>query len=368
MLKDSEYDSVINNSYKIALVGMRSWAYFNVARLYGNVTILTDELHTLNSSGYQKVTREEMLNILVEELKPYIHDNTSDIAEFWVGSSINTKTLLGEIYLEQGEYEKAVEMFKNALESYGNAPAIFKVDNTYEKKKYPELFINLDDNIAEVMTGVAFSFEDGQKNILEDYFNPEFGMEVKPTNIIINNYITDVDVFRGASVNYDTIPGTIDQFYISKYSLDQTILFSADIPLYRAADLHLLLAEALNRLGQTEFALALMNNGVKNMGSVPEGYSRWTRNLGVRGRLQLAPIVVPDGVNTIEYIEDMILRERSMELAFEGKRWLDLMRVARRRGAYYLAETVAAKYTDPSLKESIRSKLYEPANWYLPTK
>ena len=55
-----------------------------------------------------------------------------------------------------------------------------------------------------------------------------------------------------------------------------------------------------------------------------------------------------------------------MELAFEGKRWFDLVRIAERRNdPAYLANKVAAKFSDPARAEMIRNKLMDPNNWYL---
>ena len=66
-------------------------------------------------------------------------------------------------------------------------------------------------------------------------------------------------------------------------------------------------------------------------------------------------------------IEDLIMQERQLELAFEGKRWFDLMRVARRRNDNaYLANKVAAKFDDPVKAEEVRQRLLNEENWYLP--
>ena len=61
-----------------------------------------------------------------------------------------------------------------------------------------------------------------------------------------------------------------------------------------------------------------------------------------------------------EIVEDLIVDEEALELAFEGTRFFDLMRVARRRGEDYLASRVARR--DPSL----RGKLQDSKNWYFP--
>ena len=64
-------------------------------------------------------------------------------------------------------------------------------------------------------------------------------------------------------------------------------------------------------------------------------------------------------------VEDMIVDEEAMELAFEGTRFFDLMRVAHRRGdASYLAERVSKR---TGVKDaSLYSKLLSTKNWYFP--
>ena len=60
-------------------------------------------------------------------------------------------------------------------------------------------------------------------------------------------------------------------------------------------------------------------------------------------------------------VEDLIVDEEALELAFEGTRFFDLMRVAHHRSdPNYLAERVARR--DASLK----GKLQVEANWYYP--
>jgi hypothetical protein len=67
-------------------------------------------------------------------------------------------------------------------------------------------------------------------------------------------------------------------------------------------------------------------------------------------------------------IEDLIIAERSLELAYEGKRWFDLVRVAERRGdPAFLADKVAAKFEGTPDYNTIHAKLMNPDNWYLTT-
>jgi tetratricopeptide (TPR) repeat protein len=374
--KDQGYDTLDNKFYRAALIGYRSWAYFNYVRLYGEAALIPDEMSSIpENSNLSMLNRVDMMDTLINHLTPYIHDNESDIAEQYIFNSINNKALLGEIYLEKGDYEKAAELLKAAVESYGNSVRTYKVDATYGMEDYANLFINSFANTDAVMAAVPFSFEEGQKNPLEDYFRYDYNYMIKPTMNIINSFNSQIqqtdgvgDIYRGMGVNFDTVPGSDEEYYISKYSLDESVLYSADIILYRSADIHLLLAEALNRTWKTELALSLLNTGMRELSPRPEGYARWSRNVGVRGRVFLKAQTVPEGTtDPLLYIEDLIIQERALELAFEGKRWFDLMRIARRRNdPSYLANRVAAKYDDPVQAGQVWNWLMNVENWYLP--
>ena len=65
-------------------------------------------------------------------------------------------------------------------------------------------------------------------------------------------------------------------------------------------------------------------------------------------------------------VEDLIIDEMGLELAFEGTRFSDLYRVAQRRGdANYLAERVSKRHTG-KVDENVRSWLLDKNHWFLP--
>ena len=61
----------------------------------------------------------------------------------------------------------------------------------------------------------------------------------------------------------------------------------------------------------------------------------------------------------------MIIDECALEFAYEGKRFYDLMRIAlRRNDPAYLADAVAKR--NGKIDETLRSKLMDKRNWFLP--
>ena len=65
-------------------------------------------------------------------------------------------------------------------------------------------------------------------------------------------------------------------------------------------------------------------------------------------------------------VEDLIIDEMGLELAFEGTRFSDLYRAATRRGdADYLAKRVAKRHTG-EIDSKLRSRLNNRSNWFLP--
>ncbi|MFT4092757.1 MAG: RagB/SusD family protein [Niabella sp.] len=171
--------------------------------------------------------------------------------------------------------------------------------------------------------------------------------------------------------------------------------------LYRATHLHLRFAEAANRQGYYKLGYALFNDGVvgtydsaaatdktnwqntldypypynfdaRNSGSSGVPYYRgvWYRGQGVRGRANLQNYVLASS-DSLTAVEDGLLQEGALENAFEGTRWADLLRIARRRNdPAFLADKVYQKLLkdgDPNAAAA-RAKLMSKEGWYLPFK
>lgn len=370
---------------KGALIGLRSWSYLNIVRLYGKAALIPDNLTRLPENANQTfLTKEVMIDTLINQITPYIFDNnaTTEYVEYSFQGYLNTKALLGELYLEKNDYVNAADYLKKAIESHGNTTTLWKLDRTYTNEGWKNIFVNSEGGFLENISTVPFNFNESQPNPLTKWMLNTDMFMVKPTNALVDSFKTQVqltkiqgDLARGIKVTYDTT--STGEAYISKYAIEKGEPYSSDIIISRAADLHLLLAEALNRSGDSKTAMIILNAGFSAESVKPAPYFRWSSNLGIRGRAYLQPKLVPDSINgepitpaqKIDFVEDLIIQERALELAYEGKRWFDLVRIAKRRNdPGYLANKVASKFSNPAKAQEIRAKLLIESNWYLPLK
>lgn len=362
--KDQDFSDI---EYKVVhgnLVGLRSWAYLTLVRLYGEAAYFSDnvtELPDVEEMNY--IPRQQMVDMLINDLDTLLDIDYLD--DFYVWKMYN-KAVMADLYMEKGNLDSAAHYLQVAIQGYENA--FFKLDATYALETWQDIFKNSSGQVSTVMVAVPYSLDDNQENPLFQWTSPDFGYKVKPTPYIMNSFDAQVpvklgpgDVYRGRGVSYTLIDSV--KPVVNKYLIDDAVPASSHVILYRAADLHLMFAEVLNRMGDHEHALEIINLGYRTL-------PRWSRTEGVRGRVGLTEIVIPEGTADVTtYLEDIIMEERAMELAFEGKRWFDLMRVARRRGNNaYLANKVAEKFTDPNIASQVKNRLMNEENWYLPFK
>ena len=182
---------------------------------------------------------------------------------------------------------------------------------------------------------------------------------------------------------------------------------SRNVHILRRAMVYLRFAEALNRAGYPRFAFQILKRGLTNsvieqevLPYYPEADAAWIRSFDFPNSLYVlettaglpaentmgihargcgyaaadTTYVMPDDTlitdslqrqqYQMEHVEDLIIDEAALELAFEGQRFYDLMRVALRRGdPDYLARRVASR--SGRLDANLYTRLTDTTNWYL---
>jgi hypothetical protein len=192
---------------------------------------------------------------------------------------------------------------------------------------------------------------------------------------------------------------TIDQAYITKYSKLQANS-SNYVCLCRAAKVYLRYAEAINRLGLHRLAMAVLKYGLNATTLGNANYvgkeaaaaypfidfgqtnatiaSQFSSNAPLHSRgcgsADMNPSYMIDttsGIDSLTDVENKIMDEYTLECAFEGGRFHDLMRISQYRGSTdYLAKKVAEKLASTTgstrTYEEWVSYLSNRQHWYLP--
>lgn len=353
------------------------------------VDVKIDDL--TNGSGLDFLKQGEVLRTI------YRWNNS--LGREWNRTTVNmayVRSLLGDIYLYRDKYNAAIQQYELIeLTGANNEVQLQRKAVDYEWFNFLEpssssnprdagsstsgtsagnsglgggrdwLYRIFASNIASVKADcelvfyLRYDFNARQTNFYHDYFLPDvkggkyFFMPAESSLSV-----WDGDEYRGENGSFKTDTIGNDIYPVvwkfvcnnngSDYRISDDGLFESDISYFvkRVMDFKLKTAEAYNRIGQRGKAIAILNDQVRK-----------------RMNEEKAPITE---TSTMEEIEDAIFNERQIELAYEGERWYDLVRFAKRRGAGYLANKVAARVKDMDKSQEIKNLLMDQSNWYLP--
>lgn len=243
--------------------------------------------------------------------------------------------LQADVYLWQAKYTEAAAATKKVT------------DNTtqYRLVSGDEWFdIFSKKNTTEGIFEIQFDYTLNENNNLKGVAG-NFNMNTNLKTV----FLAEVDNLRGLNHTYRESGG--NQYWKFRGLTIDNVERPTNDPnfiVYRLADVMLMRAEALAHLGFNEKteAIALIN--------------------AVRNRVRLAPYDSIDGNVEKTLLIEMIMKERSMELAGEGKRWFDLVRVATNdNNADFLVNSVVNSRTVGE-RALIRARIIDPRSWYLP--
>jgi len=341
---DNTFTEYQMKGFEAEAIFLRSLAYFYLLRIYKEVPLVLEPSESDDVDFYlPKSSETTILNYIREELDQarfYVTDDYgSDRENIGRATKGAILALLADISLWNFNYEDCIA-YVNKIEDLGYLllPGGKWFDNYYPGNSLEGIFeFQFDQQLGD------------QRNDLYDYTYYQGGYyEASPTALELLTPELSYEIIRG--------PGSVNPFnaVIWKYCgrapdgksfRSGSDNRSANWIVYRYADVLLMKAEALSQTGNYEEALKYINR--------------------IRTRALVSPAEIPF---TAEAFEDAILDERAVELAFEGKRWFDLMRLGRRNNYKRRSKFIEIIIENiPSTQKFVMaSKLTNPMGWYLP--
>lgn len=304
---------------------IRAWAYLQLAKTYGSVPFYTDPITNIsdanNVPAYQDLN--SICSQLIADLKPWSGTGVPTYGTITAGQMNNgtTKTVasstmmfpvdlvLGDLYLETGDYENAARSYYTYLYSQRNATLSRAVARNYSAPlmNYPN-FRDLPSGIhdtggdtwtlifssstGDMITYVPFAVNRLRGTVTDlpglfgfDYYSTEATNGGTYAMYKVDNEIDP-------SATYAALNNSQEYFWTTTGSNRQTIVNSAhigdmrqwgtfytgqkddstltvmrkfnqgNVPIYRCAVVYLRLAEAMNRMGYPDAAFAVLKDGI----------------------------------------------------------------------------------------------------------
>lgn len=345
-----------NKNYYLGIAyGMRAFYYFQMLRTWGKVIIQTEPTTTIDISNLAKAASSEadVMKLIKDDIDKSASSFGTDYSfkntkSYWSKSA--SQMLKAEVYLWTsyrggGNADAAIaksaltdiqanvpglalqSSFANvfATTNRGNSEIIFTVRNLLNEStlSFSGTFLPQSGLIANYYDSVG----NRRFNVTTDNWG---GLLRAPVKIATFRKFDDLDSRKWATIQpaYNLVGGKyqIAGCFVSKYQGEQNAgsrAYTNDYPIYRYADLLLLLAEAKVMLGE---------NPAAEINAVRARAYGANYNLLVQGYPNQAIDASP---------KDAILQERLYEFIFEGKRWYDLRRIG---DSYVFANTTMPTY------------------------
>lgn len=336
-------DHRLSSAESNAIVGealfLRALAYFYLVRTFKEVPLVlqppsSDAVNYLEpkASADAVLDQIEADLAIAEKDVPVQHAKAAETKGRATKGAVNA--LQADVYLWRAKYAEAAAAAKKVLDK--DLYTLVTGDNWFtifsQKNSSESIFeIQYDYQLSEVnsLRGISNNFI--MNPVLFDYFDSE------------------KDQLRGKNRTYREA-GSRQFWKYTGLNADNIERPTNDpnFIIYRLPDIMLLRAEALAHLTADDKveAARLLNE--------------------VRDRVSLAPYDFLDGAAPRELFIELIMKERAMELAMEGKRWFDLVRVAANEDQpdFLISRVVAGRTV--AERSQIRARIIDPRGWYLP--
>lgn len=294
-------EGILRNQLLGQARALRAIAYFYAVRVWGDVPLILEPYESINQELFvSRTPSETVLNQIEEDLR-FASENAAANYDAARNRILITKggadAFLTQVYMWRKKYPEAIESADRVIQN--------PLYSLVSMSSWNDIFVsgNTNESIFEV------GYNEVQTNALRvlyaigsdsDYFPSQRFRDSFEEGDLRQTRIYDVSQAQ---------PRKIWKFFGEGFNDESADPSSNNIVLVRLADIMLLKAEAHANLGQTEPALALLNQ--------------------IRRRAGLESLTAESATSLYGDLESAILHERSIELSFEGHRWFDLVRTGR---------------------------------------
>jgi hypothetical protein len=311
---DPTFTQAALNEYMAEVKSLRALMYFYLVRTFGDVPLkLTSTTSDQDLKQLPKTAQKEVLAQIVKDLS---ESETSAVTTFGDVPSdkgritrYTINAIQADVYLWLDDFNDALTACNKVINS-GKFGLLAGTGNWFTTLYY---LGNSNESIFEFQYAAPVN-------------NPFYAMTESPTRRYLASGYVSTDVYsfdtnnplnsdiRGDGASLQFGDGTIWK-YVGVNSATSTALLQGSYYthwfVYRYADILLMKAEAEANLNDGADALNIINIIRTRANALP------------------ATAMTPDP-NDVNAVSDYILAERAREFAFEGKRWFDLLRFAKR--------------------------------------
>ena len=334
--KDKTFTQEMMDGVEAEALFIRSLSYFYLVRLWKDVPLVLEASVSDTTNLYVgKSSESEVIKQIIQDLlkaKDMAYTTQFQGSDYFYGraNKYSIMALLADVYLWSEQYEKCIEycdiLMNSGLYALEGSETFF---NIYYPGNSPL------ESIIELQYNDAL---DNQENpIYYQLVNGGSALNTKNTNMLLNR--EDLRNFggKGALWKYNGKDGL---GLVGRTSTER----DANWILYRYADIILMKAEAAIELGRFDVA----------------------NNL-IRETLLRAGMPYEDNYDK-EALRKALLDERGREFLFEGKRWFDLLRAAKRNRFQNKQIIINMILSGADIKQQaiLRTKVYDTLSYYLP--
>lgn len=309
----AELDAVTRDHYLAQAHAIRAYMYFFIVRLWGDAPIWLEPYEDIDEDPNR--TRSPKAQIIEEVILPDLYlalDLINPVERtVWEVNQGGILAMLTDVYMWLHDYEQALEV-SDQLIALGWYDLAMGAD-------WKTMFLEPANGIGNIWSLNWNFLQDGpdgtSRQIGAGNLDPLYVMDPA----VIDRFHSNPSDIRGAftfdSLLFASAPDPnartkrLGKFAVmnpdGSFQYPQTTDSEYKLTMYRYADILLLRAEALNRLGDKSGAFAMLN--------------------AVREAVGLHPLDEADYANEDE-VEMAILDERQLELFAECRRWFDLLR------------------------------------------